>query len=94
MDGKARRTRQPPLSAPLKCFPVPELPAGVTDPKVRKANGYYFCITDKFSPENVNDTARETCLNWFFKIASIRELIPRLYPFLMILKRWKALHHE
>lgn len=62
--------------------------------RVRKANGYYFCVTGNFSPENVNDTARETCLNWFFKIASIRELIPRLYPSLLILKRRKALHHE
>ncbi|XP_036166147.1 VPS35 endosomal protein sorting factor-like isoform X3 [Myotis myotis] len=43
-------------------------------------------LPDKFSPENVNDTARETCLNWFFKIASIRELIPRFYVEASILK--------
>ncbi|XP_005861561.1 PREDICTED: UPF0505 protein C16orf62 homolog [Myotis brandtii] len=43
-------------------------------------------LPDNFSPENVNDTARETCLNWFFKIASIRELIPRFYVEASILK--------
>lgn len=36
------------------------------------------CCAENFRAEDVGDGAKELCKNWFYKIYSIRELVPRM----------------
>jgi hypothetical protein len=48
-------------------------------------------LREGFAPGEVLEEGVETTKNWFYKVASIRELVPRFYVELAILKCYRLL---
>ncbi|KAK0601095.1 hypothetical protein LWI29_021278 [Acer saccharum] len=55
-------------------------------------DGTRLCtLPENFIASNICADAKETCYNWFCKVGSIRELLPRIYLELAILPCWRFL---
>ncbi|CAA7048419.1 unnamed protein product [Microthlaspi erraticum] len=58
-------------------------------------DGTLICtLLNDFQASDICLEARETCYNWFCKVGSVRELLPRIYLELAILPCWRFLVNQ
>ncbi|KAJ0242181.1 Uncharacterized protein HA466_0206780 [Hirschfeldia incana] len=58
-------------------------------------DGTLICtLPNNFQASDICLEARETCYNWFCKVGSVRELLPRIYLELAILPCWRFLINQ
>lgn len=58
-------------------------------------DGSRLCyLSENYKEINICVEAKETCNNWFCKVGSVRELLPRIYLELAILPCWRFLNDQ
>ncbi|KAL8469939.1 hypothetical protein ACS0TY_032706 [Phlomoides rotata] len=60
--------------------------------EITEEGGFVCSLPDNFKAGDISFDAKETCNNWFSKISSVPELLPRIYLELAILPCWRFLH--
>ncbi|PIN25563.1 hypothetical protein CDL12_01696 [Handroanthus impetiginosus] len=56
--------------------------------------GFICSLPDDFNADDICFDAKENCNNWFSKIGSVHELLPRIYLELAMLPCWRFLHNR